>query len=323
MKKTAVAIVTLEVAVEVPGTWGSDCTVEQIDKQATESALGALRQGVILNGTSRSFVESKLPNIYASTRGDAHVRAVIVENVDTRTRPLFRFDHGPVSARVERLPQLAEGDVELCSSEIERAFERLDILLQAYYSDRVPALPVAEARQELRKSINDATRAHSRETVHYLSEISKALGGDGSFMLAKLPFLVAEMRGQFLALCVELDGPPGDPAAGLRERHAALVAEIAHRDKVESHPGRGYDELRRGQIAELLEEAKKMAARVKHLEENQRRWCVACGKPYADAREAEEHRFSGGELFCWMRGACRNTPIAGVAPHPAPPGIAG
>lgn len=41
---TARVKVTLEV--EVRSSWGNECKLEQIEKQATEDALGALRNGL-------------------------------------------------------------------------------------------------------------------------------------------------------------------------------------------------------------------------------------------------------------------------------------
>jgi hypothetical protein len=43
IQTTAKARVTLIVEVEVRGTWGDDCTVAQVHKQAAEEACGAIR----------------------------------------------------------------------------------------------------------------------------------------------------------------------------------------------------------------------------------------------------------------------------------------
>lgn len=46
----ATAIVTLTVRIQVPSSWGPDCTVAQIHRQAGESAVGMLRNANITAG---------------------------------------------------------------------------------------------------------------------------------------------------------------------------------------------------------------------------------------------------------------------------------
>jgi hypothetical protein len=65
----------------------------------------------------------------------------------------------------------------------------------------------------------------------------------------------------------------------------------------------------------LARQVSALTERCQRLERNQRRWCPACGKPYADAREAATERFTGGEQLCWMRDkACRSMEVAGTDP---------
>ncbi len=46
MGATASAIVTVTVEVPVPGGWGSDCTIEQVNRQASEKAQSMLNNAI-------------------------------------------------------------------------------------------------------------------------------------------------------------------------------------------------------------------------------------------------------------------------------------
>lgn len=45
-KNIAYANVTVTLKVRAEGSWGDECTIKQINKQAKESALGAIRRGL-------------------------------------------------------------------------------------------------------------------------------------------------------------------------------------------------------------------------------------------------------------------------------------
>ncbi len=54
-RKTAHVRVQLIVDILVPGTWGNDCTVEQVYHQAVESAKGCLMGGLVIDGLTRNY----------------------------------------------------------------------------------------------------------------------------------------------------------------------------------------------------------------------------------------------------------------------------
>jgi len=53
-KETARARVQVTLEIDVPDSWGHDCKVEQIYDQAAESALGMLRQGLVVDGMTNT-----------------------------------------------------------------------------------------------------------------------------------------------------------------------------------------------------------------------------------------------------------------------------
>lgn len=44
------ARVQLTIDILVADSWGPECTVDQVQRQATESAIGALRRGLVIEG---------------------------------------------------------------------------------------------------------------------------------------------------------------------------------------------------------------------------------------------------------------------------------
>jgi hypothetical protein len=53
-KVTAKAIVRVDLEVEIEGSWGGECPVEQIHEQAARQALDYLQQNPVLNNRVRS-----------------------------------------------------------------------------------------------------------------------------------------------------------------------------------------------------------------------------------------------------------------------------
>ena len=68
--------VTLEI--DVPGTWGDDCTTGQVVKQATDSALGTIARGVTIGGRPGSDTDPKTRG-WAVVIGTPEVTAIIAE----------------------------------------------------------------------------------------------------------------------------------------------------------------------------------------------------------------------------------------------------
>ena len=77
-KRVAVARVRLLVEIPLRSTWGVECSVSQIEKQAVEEAVQALRLGVAINGLQAGLGE------HARTEGrivgSPAVETVIVSN---------------------------------------------------------------------------------------------------------------------------------------------------------------------------------------------------------------------------------------------------
>lgn len=71
----AFARVQITVEVEAEGPWSPDTTIDQIHRQATESAEGALRRGLILHSGSSGKDTKTLGRII----GDPKVTIVMVE----------------------------------------------------------------------------------------------------------------------------------------------------------------------------------------------------------------------------------------------------
>ncbi len=64
----------------LPDTWGSECSVEQVQKQAAESALGVLRQGLVVDGLTNSLPSAPDMRPRVTSVGMAKVIAVLVED---------------------------------------------------------------------------------------------------------------------------------------------------------------------------------------------------------------------------------------------------
>jgi hypothetical protein len=52
------ARVQLTVEIPLSGGWGDDCTIGQLNKQAAEEAIGALRRGLVIDGMKNALVTS-------------------------------------------------------------------------------------------------------------------------------------------------------------------------------------------------------------------------------------------------------------------------
>lgn len=46
---STVARVTLTIEIDVADSWGDDCTTGQVERQARESAVAAVRRGLVIN----------------------------------------------------------------------------------------------------------------------------------------------------------------------------------------------------------------------------------------------------------------------------------
>ncbi len=62
--------VTLDI--EVSGSWGGDCDVDQIEKQAATEALGACRRGLVID-----MMGNNPANLRATVVGTPEVEAVL------------------------------------------------------------------------------------------------------------------------------------------------------------------------------------------------------------------------------------------------------
>lgn len=78
--KVCYAVVRLQVEVRVHDAWGFDCKLEQVEKQARESAVGALMRGVSINHM-RHWRGS---DVAARIIGEPQVQAVLVEDPEYR-----------------------------------------------------------------------------------------------------------------------------------------------------------------------------------------------------------------------------------------------
>lgn len=75
-KIEARARVRVTVEIEIPGgAWGSDCTIDQVYKQAKETAIGTLRQGLIIDGLR----QGNMAEARAMLIGDPYVTAVLAD----------------------------------------------------------------------------------------------------------------------------------------------------------------------------------------------------------------------------------------------------
>lgn len=80
MQQIARARVTLTVEIDVPDTWGPDCSTGQVFKQASEAAIVALRGGLVLHHL-RAGSDTKTP---ARVVGEPLIRAILVDlNAET------------------------------------------------------------------------------------------------------------------------------------------------------------------------------------------------------------------------------------------------
>lgn len=81
--KTTTARVRLTIDVEVPDTWGDECTLGQARKQAVDAALGAVRRGLILNGTEGPRGDY-IPRDYANVVSVPEVTAILIHGGDEK-----------------------------------------------------------------------------------------------------------------------------------------------------------------------------------------------------------------------------------------------
>lgn len=104
-KVTARVRVQVTVEMDVPDVWGGECPMSQIHKQAQDSALNALRGGLIIHGL-QSSEPVPLSRVIAKVIGQAKVEAVVVsEECDFR---LQRHTTGSTLGRL-RLQQAVIG----------------------------------------------------------------------------------------------------------------------------------------------------------------------------------------------------------------------
>jgi hypothetical protein len=71
----ATAIVEVRLAIRVPDSWGSECTLEQVQKQASESAINVLRSALVVDHLSTPSGRNG-PRV--STRGEPKVECIAV-----------------------------------------------------------------------------------------------------------------------------------------------------------------------------------------------------------------------------------------------------
>lgn len=76
MKVKAHARVQITLDIPVTDVWGDDCKVDQIHKQAAESAIQELRLGVSIHALQAG---GRRPNVEATIVGEPRVTIVLVE----------------------------------------------------------------------------------------------------------------------------------------------------------------------------------------------------------------------------------------------------
>ncbi len=76
-KVSAYATVDVTLRIQVPDSWGEDCTVAQVHKQAKESALGVLRSALAVDGWSNGIAPKNCPRV--ETVGEPKVKAITTE----------------------------------------------------------------------------------------------------------------------------------------------------------------------------------------------------------------------------------------------------
>ena len=74
---TVRATVRMTLEVEVPDTWGPECTLDQVERQATAAAIGAIARGVTIGGRPGSDTDPKTRG-WASVVGQPEVTAIVV-----------------------------------------------------------------------------------------------------------------------------------------------------------------------------------------------------------------------------------------------------
>jgi len=74
-KIKATSRVTVTVEIDTGGSWGADCTVEQVQKQAADSARAALMKGLVLDLNSMG----KDTKTTARIVGEPKILAILVE----------------------------------------------------------------------------------------------------------------------------------------------------------------------------------------------------------------------------------------------------
>jgi len=74
-KIRATSRVTVTVEIDTGGSWGADCTVEQVQKQAADSARAALMKGLVLDLNSMG----KDTKTTARIVGEPKILAILVE----------------------------------------------------------------------------------------------------------------------------------------------------------------------------------------------------------------------------------------------------
>lgn len=69
------ARVTLTIEMDLGDTWGGDCSVAQIQKQAAEAAIGHVRHGLIVHGLTGRRDATQ----HARLVGEPKVEAILME----------------------------------------------------------------------------------------------------------------------------------------------------------------------------------------------------------------------------------------------------
>lgn len=75
-KIKATSRVTVTVEIDTGGSWGADCTVEQVQKQAADAARAALMRGLVIDLQTMSNSTQKTT---ARIVGEPKILAILVE----------------------------------------------------------------------------------------------------------------------------------------------------------------------------------------------------------------------------------------------------
>lgn len=75
----ATAVVTVTLRMEVPDTWGSECTLDQVMEQASRAAIGMLRQALVVDDLTTVPRDRARPLHRVQIVGEPKVQTCLVE----------------------------------------------------------------------------------------------------------------------------------------------------------------------------------------------------------------------------------------------------